>query len=330
MAKADCESRCANVTDPGPQGVASISASVGAGGANRTRDVQIVQQLLNDVPPERGGPEPPLVVDGIAGPLTRGAISKFQRARLGFSDGRVDPDRQTLAALNAEAKSHPIARSPVEAQRLASAIGVTPDAAAAVQQAIGLTQRAIDFALIGRGGLTVDSRASDKVSTHFAMQALSREDALSSLRFIQTTYFRMRSALQGRISQVGGGLMFGASLHDIDPNPRSHDPRVKAFVARSPSDGIRTSRIYWSPGIDGHARDRFLYILMHECAHFVSEDDPSMHIGDKGYAFFGTVARLNHRERLVNADNYSMMAFDHAFGRGRLVALYPLLATWPA
>jgi len=80
----------------------SISASVGSGGANRKDDSVTVQELLNNVPPDRGGPAPLLVVDGLPWQKTQAAIRQFQRVHLGFQwpDGRVDPGGKTLAGLN--------------------------------------------------------------------------------------------------------------------------------------------------------------------------------------------------------------------------------------
>lgn len=80
----------------------TISASVGLNGVNRANDVTTVQQLLNNVPKDKGGPQPLLVLDGICGPKTRGAIQAFQLHHFGWSgaDGRVDPGHQTLAKLN--------------------------------------------------------------------------------------------------------------------------------------------------------------------------------------------------------------------------------------
>lgn len=80
----------------------SISASVGLHGVNRDGDVRVVQQLLNQVPSTFGGAAPLLEIDGKCGPLTIGAIQKFQLHHFGWSgcDGRVDPGRQTLAKLN--------------------------------------------------------------------------------------------------------------------------------------------------------------------------------------------------------------------------------------
>lgn len=81
----------------------TISASVGEGGANRSADVKTIQEMLNKVMPDWGGPNPKLAVDGICGPLTKAAIRKFQQAQLSTyfaPDGRVDPGQRTLRRLN--------------------------------------------------------------------------------------------------------------------------------------------------------------------------------------------------------------------------------------
>lgn len=80
----------------------TILASVGLHGKNLDPDVRTIQELLNKVPQDQGGPKVPLEVDGKCGPLTRGAIQRFQLHHFGWSgaDARVDPGQQTLAKLN--------------------------------------------------------------------------------------------------------------------------------------------------------------------------------------------------------------------------------------
>lgn len=80
---------------------ATVSASVGFHGINRTADVKTVQRLLNQVPAAKGGPVTPLVVDGICGKITIAAIRKFQQAYAAPSDGCVDPGGRTIQFLNA-------------------------------------------------------------------------------------------------------------------------------------------------------------------------------------------------------------------------------------
>ena len=81
----------------------SISASVGHQGINFVNDTLTVQFLLNCVSESEGGPLEELVLDGLIGPKTIGAIIRFQQAQLGFADGRVDPEHlggKTIVELN--------------------------------------------------------------------------------------------------------------------------------------------------------------------------------------------------------------------------------------
>lgn len=81
----------------------TISASVGQNATNKLPDAVTVQQLLNKVPVDQGGPEKPLKVDGLAWGKTIAAIKRFQHVHMGhkWPDGRVDPGGKTLASLNA-------------------------------------------------------------------------------------------------------------------------------------------------------------------------------------------------------------------------------------
>ena len=82
-------------TNPSPASSANtLSGSVGRGGQNNPNDVRRVQNLLN-----RHGIRPSLVEDGIVGPRTIAAIEQFQNAKLGISDGLVEPNRNTWRAL---------------------------------------------------------------------------------------------------------------------------------------------------------------------------------------------------------------------------------------
>ena len=71
-----------------------ISASVGRGGQNRETDARLVQQRL-----VAHGQN--ISIDGRVGPQTIAAIERFQQARLGMSDGLVEPNRNTWRALSA-------------------------------------------------------------------------------------------------------------------------------------------------------------------------------------------------------------------------------------
>jgi hypothetical protein len=74
-----------------------IRESVGKGGRNGTGDVLYIQILLSDWLTRKG--ITPITIDGICGTHTIQAIQSFQRAEVGLTDGRVDPNGPTLRAL---------------------------------------------------------------------------------------------------------------------------------------------------------------------------------------------------------------------------------------
>jgi peptidoglycan hydrolase-like protein with peptidoglycan-binding domain len=343
--KTDCEYGCRVLSAPSSGAAATststrLVASVGVGGVNRPDDVMAVQGRLNAVPAARGGAAPPLVVDGLCGPLTRAAIGRYQTMQVPqAADGRIDPGGPTWTALCDEAgpvgsstfatppTGTRIGRREREAQRLAMAIASIPQSIEAARRARRTIEAARDYATLGPG-LTLSEEPLRFVSKHFRMDGLGPVQTQSALHFLATIFRRMETVLKGRIG-ITGTEIFGRNLHDIDPFPGRLPAQVKAYVPRENSPELHPNRIYWCDGIDGHGIDRFVYMTLHELAHFVDEEDSGLAIVDHGYAFFGTVSGLTHRQRLHNADNYAMFAFDRAFGRERLVAMYPKLATWP-
>lgn len=74
-----------------------IERSVGSRGANARNDVLIVQTALNFWRSTMGFR--PIAVDGVVGPETIGAITKFQQMNRLIMDGRVDPDGRTIQLL---------------------------------------------------------------------------------------------------------------------------------------------------------------------------------------------------------------------------------------
>jgi peptidoglycan hydrolase-like protein with peptidoglycan-binding domain/Sec-independent protein translocase protein TatA len=75
-----------------------ILNSVGEGGQNRFADSAAIQNLLNDW--LSGTVHPAIVVDGMVGPQTIGAIRNFQRTNRLVVDGRIDAGGPTLRLLD--------------------------------------------------------------------------------------------------------------------------------------------------------------------------------------------------------------------------------------
>src|SRR5262245_59664140 len=74
-----------------------MKASVGVGARNLREDVKYVQFLLSDHLAQGKGEA--LAIDGICGPKTQAAITKFQQINTGIVDGRVDPNGTMIRRL---------------------------------------------------------------------------------------------------------------------------------------------------------------------------------------------------------------------------------------
>ncbi|MEP6833254.1 MAG: hypothetical protein ABJB74_07660 [Gemmatimonas sp.] len=83
---------------PLPPGPKRIDAAVGRNGANGNGDILIVKHLLNNVPPQSGGPAIVILQQTPLNELIT-HIETFQRRQTGFVDGRVDPEGTTLKRL---------------------------------------------------------------------------------------------------------------------------------------------------------------------------------------------------------------------------------------
>jgi hypothetical protein len=93
----------ADLSQPVGRGV----SSTGRRPVNLPDDVMVVQQLLNRVTPDQGGPRSPLVENGTVDQPTYLAICRFQEQQFHWADGVVDPDNKTLHRLNDLASESP-------------------------------------------------------------------------------------------------------------------------------------------------------------------------------------------------------------------------------
>ncbi|MBI3562063.1 MAG: peptidoglycan-binding protein [Gammaproteobacteria bacterium] len=85
-----------------------LKFTVGNGGINLSQDVATVQDLLNRVPRDYGGPQTMLAVNGILDDSTVEAIQRFQQRHLGKADGVITPNQATFMKLSQAAISRRI------------------------------------------------------------------------------------------------------------------------------------------------------------------------------------------------------------------------------
>lgn len=286
-----------------------ISAPVGNGGTNRQDDVRTIQRALNDVPDADGGPLPPLAVDGASGPKTIGAIHRFQLHHFGWSsaDGRVDPDKRTLARLNE------LLGGVTETGQVARVQGLLGRALACIRAA----QRNLELAEIVAGGRAsgtslLGSREERMrlVNRHFRVDDHPPAMRRGIVQHLLTNYNRMMS-----VFARPGGLW---GIHSF-----ADDPLYLGHVAYAYRGGyfrpgtsqvekgtrIRLDAIYLGKRFEEKTDEVCVNVIVHELAHFVGHP---YHIADHGYGWHDDprIQRLNPQQRLLNASNYNNFAFD--------------------
>lgn len=338
--------------DTAGPGASSINASVGVGGTNAHKDVLTIQQLLNGVAPDDSGPQPLLAEDGFIGPLTNGAIRKFQQGQqLQVVDGRIDPNGPTLRRLNevstpgqrAVAQLRAVLGVEVPAVRNLAGLGTAlrralrlkrtertlPDLIRAGREGQRVIEQAMDHVALGGGALGSNSEAFRKADFHFKFDKQPQAKTLQELGFIRTTFRRVNGVINNPRPSIFGGNPFGVAIFDIDPTDKHPDWRAytptQAFDFKR-NDGVTSGHVYLCDRIDFEVQDLFAHILMHELFHFVDDESKERQIGDAPNGYREGAFKLAHEPRMHNADSYALFTSHVAIGRARLVAALPTLA----
>lgn len=300
----------------------TIRKSVGVGGANQREDVLAIQKLLNSIEPQNGGPTDLLAEDGWVGPNTNGAIKRFQLHHKLGSDTRVDPDGPMLKKMNSQLKKPRYQQA--AAARLARAARAMPDLIGMARQA----ELACDQAMMAiRAGSKATSLAYRRADLYFKFGQMADNLISEKLRFLRTTYVRVKNVLASPPSPVTGGNPFGVSVFTDDPRGLEHMAYVPTERTVDPKrrqhPDVHPGRVYLCIGIDSTVEDHFAHILFHEMVHFIDEETQARYIFDHGYR--DDAMRLPHALRMHNSDNYALLASHIHFGRARLVASQPKL-----
>lgn len=295
-----------------------IKAAVGSADPPRCRnfpdDVRTIQAALNRFSPVEGGPEPPLVVDGICGPKTRKAIYHFQKKwdlmpkNWKVPDGIVDPEGPTIRRLREGSGS--IVNPPGEfLARIPRVIGVTTAARAALGLAKTFLQRGgapSTPQLLPSLGLIGQAEAS-KVDRHFKINKTA--NPLARLTQIETMFLNMLTAI--------GFVPQGVVLAADEPASMAQSSFMFTFEGgyhlRGRNDtfeGIPVGSIYLCPKSRALGDDGFTYAMIHELAHFTGPVSPG--ITDHAYFHKNPQRYRSLLPELAfrNADCYSQFAFD--------------------
>lgn len=256
--------------------MADISASVGNGGKNLDNDVQTVQILLNQAPVSKGGPNPPIDIDGWCGPATNKAILAFQRAQqLPVQDGRVDPGKNTIRRLN-EAAEGPGARTvplpdldPSELARQS-----VPLVSLWGNAGLSAVNNALNSVRANSGLSGVSAVVRTALAGHFKItDALSRSQMESALQTVAQNYSNALGVVARNFStfRTVGRRQMNSDFNGQPGAPAYVLPANRTFINFSPLFHSRSSGS--RPGLDwtgdGFGPKCRAAMVLHEPIHVV-------------------------------------------------------------
>ena len=296
-----------------------ITASVGINGRNLKPDVETIQRALNDVPANQGRPSPILVVDGDCGSKTKNAIQQFQLKHFGWSgaDGRVDPNKQTIAKLNELTRGQRQQEENARVNRVTELLAEVFRCIRTAQMNLLMAANAVDAPDVPSPLPSFSREERMRLANrHFSIDnhpAARRHDVLRQVLFVYDTMMQ--------VFQRPGGV-WGAYIFSPDPLNKPHS----AYVMRgggyaAPGDTetrngvvMRKDSIYLCSRMNMITDEMRVYIVVHELAHFVGN---SPEIIDHAYGWHDDprMQRLTLAQKLLNANNYNNFAFDATHGR---------------
>jgi hypothetical protein len=326
----------------------ALARSVGQGGANLRDDTRTVQQALNRVQPEQGGPTPRLRIDGIVGPKTLGAISRFQSQQLGFADARVDPDGPTLARLN-QLFSQGSARGslafairpipiPVPPPKLPFFFSVTDDNMKRVYLDHVPVAHSCAFAAVTLLQTPSSDRASTLLNKYFRLS--ENPAAAHDLELIKRTFRKIENLLARNMALVEMTFIPMPGFYTLAQLAKTRvlavaQPNGAALKGKKTRVKMQDGSVFmveddkvWIQVIYFFATDDLkVGTLIHELAHYVgapdglpdSIDDPPGQRSSRA-----DIDKLSPRPRPRIAECYALFAFEANFGRAPINMLLDL------
>lgn len=295
---------------PAGGGPIAISKAVGQGpqARNLPDDVRTIQDALNQVTVQghTGGPMPLLAVDGIKGPKTQAAITKFQQVQVTSinPDGTIEPGKQTILRLNELVA--PISKFDLNAKLATSLPLVQAALAAAIRNLTAIITS-------GPGPTGPAAVADDRLNRHFKLNTIDASAQSAGRVNLFETYSEMALV----INQPDLFNMFGAiDAFDVDPSNAKialtttqgvFEPPIQDG-ADNPARHIRLGLGFFAPNVT----DEFAaFILIHELSHFTGRRDGES-IVDNGRGWFNDIFinPLRAQQRLANADSYATFAHE--------------------
>lgn len=293
-------------------GPISISKPVGRGplARNQPDDVRTIQDALNQVTVKgvAGGPMPFLAVDGICGPKTNAAISRFQQVHLKIFDGLIEPNKKTIIKLNEFV-------DPVSDE----------DLKAKVRLALPIVGQALTAALLNLQAIITSgpaltgpaATAADRLNRHFLLDTLSSSDQSTA----RVDLFRSYTRFSTLILNPAVFNIDAVDEFDLDKkNPRIALTTGKGFFEDGETDNVTNKKLdrihlglgFFAPTV---TPEFAAFIIIHELSHFVGHSDGQF-IVDNGRGWFDDIfiKPLSAKRRLANADSYATFAHECRVG----------------
>jgi len=307
----------------------SISRPVGLGEPrlvpNLSEDVLTIQKALNRFGPQLGGPSPKLVVDGLIGRLTIGAIEKFQTRQLGSTDSKIDPGRQTIIRINELELAIFVVVKPETIEKIYKQL--MPDVRRCVVAADAALLAASRALVAPPGGVNPGAASLALVNRHFKLDRNPRPAA--AMDFVRGIVRNMlalvnrNSGTERTFVAAPGRFNFAkAQVSGVLALTFSNGVALRGFEKGKAQDGsdilLPRDKILITVPFNRATRDLQIITLIHEMAHYLGgpdgapngiDDPPSRSSAPE------EIAKLPPTRMPLIAENYGTFAFEAAFRR---------------
>jgi hypothetical protein len=308
----------------------SINEAVGLSAPNNGDDVKTIQQALNRFPESMGGPTAKLKVDGIVGRFTLGAIEKFQRRQLGFTDSRIDPDKGAINRINELQLTVWVTVPDRTMEKIYKVILPQARECALAADAALLSAR---LWFLSPGTLSFTPPAVAMINRHFQLD--KNPNAARDFELI-TDLFRNMLALFSRNVQGFEKTFAPApgrfSLAEVlsshvlafcRPNGVNLRGVTLPAKARDRSDiQLPQDKIFIMPPFTFCSPDAQIDTLIHECGHFLGEPDGAPDTIDDppdGSSDPENIAKQPPQKKPRLAECYAAFAFEAKFHRQPII-----------
>jgi hypothetical protein len=269
----------------------TITAAVGAGGANRNPDVLAIQVALNKISPIAGGPVPSLKEDGLIGTKTLAAIVNFQKGNLGLiADGKIDVHGATLGRINFILD------------------GNTSDPKTLAMASLPVSNSWANFALasLPSGGGTGSASVQAALNTHFHLNN-GRLTQAQYLTIIRQNYIRVQSVF-ARAAQLFRSRSNAEAAQDQGIDKNGLPFPAYTFFAQSINF---TTSFHNFTGTNGFGPMCQAAMVLHEPVHFV---DPKADNNNDFYEHGVQYDTLTADQAVHNPSSYVCYAQQITFG----------------